>query len=380
MFVRYLFVQLSILCRHPQRRGRSGQIKGIEYMKNWERALVSPDTNLRDALETINDVGCQLAIVVDENRKLLGVLSDGDARRALLKGLTLVDRVSEAMYRTPTIAYAADSRDSRLALMRRMHLRQLPLIDPDGMVVGMEILDDFLNVQTRDEWVVIMAGGLGSRLKELTQETPKPMLKVGPRPLLETIVRGFAEQGFNKFYFAVNYKAEQIEAHFGDGRHLGVEIRYLREEQRMGTAGALSLLSERPNLPLVVTNADLLTKVNFGNMVDQHTLSGAHATMAVRQYEMQVPFGVVNLQNGFIHSIVEKPTQHFTVSAGIYVLSPEMLALVPPNCFFDMPSLFELGMERGLKARAHQIDDYWLDIGRFPDFERANLEFSGVFY
>ena len=348
-------------------------------MNNWRRTLIGPEVSLRAALETINQGSCQIALVVDANNKLLGTLSDGDARRALLRGMSLSDGVAEAMHRSPTTALETSDRTLRLATMRQLGLHQLPVLDVDGTIVGLETVDDFLTAPKRDEWVVIMAGGLGSRLKELTQETPKPMLNVGSRPLLETIIRTFIDQGFRRLYLAVNYKAEQIEAHFGDGSALGIDIRYLREKQRMGTAGALSLLPELPTNPIVVTNADLLTKEDYGHMIDQHVKSGAQATMGVREYEMQVPFGVVRELNGSIQAIEEKPVQRFLVSAGMYVLSPGTLNLVPSDAFLDMPTLFEAMVESGMQARSHRIDGYWLDIGRPADYERANTDFHEVF-
>ena len=348
-------------------------------MKSWEQALVAPHTTLREALETIDRAGCQIALVVAADRRLLGTLSDGDARRGLLKGMNLGDPVEAAMHKSPTCAQAGEPRHSILATMRRLGLHQIPVLNASDIVVGLETVDDYLATPVREHWVVIMAGGLGTRLEELTRDTPKPMLKIGARPLLETIVRGYAEQGFRRFYFAVNYKSEQIEAHFGDGSALGIDIRYLREQTRLGTAGPLSLLPELPTLPIVVTNADLLTKEDYGRMVDRHIDTGADATMAVRDYEMQVPFGVVRERDGCIEAIEEKPVQRFVVSAGIYVLSPQALDLVPRNAFFDMPSLFGVMVERGMRTRCHAIDGYWLDIGRLPDFERANLDFNEVF-
>jgi dTDP-glucose pyrophosphorylase len=348
-------------------------------MIHWEQTLVGAGSSLRQALETIDRAGSQMALVVDAGRRLLGTLTDGDVRRGLLKGLRLDDPVAGAMHTAPTCARAGDSRQSILATMRRLGLHQVPVLDANGVVTGLATLDDFLVAQARENWVVIMAGGLGTRLEELTRETPKPMLRIGSRPLLETILRGYAEQGFSRFYFAVNYKAEQIEAHFGDGRAFDVEVRYLREQQRLGTAGALSLLPERPACPVVVTNADLLTKEDFGRMVDLHVDSGAEATMAVRDYEMQVPFGVVRERDGRIEAIEEKPTQRFVVSAGMYVLSPQALDLVPRDRFFDMPSLFTAMVERGLRTRCHAVNGYWLDIGRLHDYERANLDFDEVF-
>jgi dTDP-glucose pyrophosphorylase len=341
--------------------------------------LVGPDTSLREALEVIDATGFQLAIVVDEERHLLGTLSDGDARRALLSGLSLNARVSQAMYGSPTVVSPSDTPLEVLSTMRRTALHQLPIVNAERRVVGLALINEYLKAPQRDNWVVVMAGGLGTRLQELTRDTPKPMLKVGSRPLLETIVRGYANQGFHRFYLAVNYKAEQIEEYFGDGHLFGVDIGYLREEQRLGTAGALSLLPERPSKPVVVSNADLLTKEDYGHLVDQHVAARAHATMAVRHYEMQVPFGVVSVQNGDIQAIEEKPVQRFVVSAGINVLSPEVLDLVRPKTFLDMPALFQMALSHGLKAQAYQINGYWLDIGRLHDFERANHDFTEVF-
>ena len=348
-------------------------------MKSWEQALVGPETTLREALEIIDRVGCQMALVVDADRRLLGTLSDGDARRGLLRGLTLADRVAGAMYTAPTCARVGESRQSILATMRRLSLHQVPVIDGLGRVQGLETVDDYFAAPVRDNWVVIMAGGLGSRLQELTRDVPKPMLKVGSRPLLETIVRGFADQGFQRLYLAVNYKADQIESHFGNGAALGIQIHYLREERRLGTAGALSLLPEPPRAPIFVTNADLLTKEDYGEMVDQHQRTGADATMAVRDYEMQVPFGVVHERDGSIEAIEEKPIQRFVVSAGMYVLSPRALDHVPRDTHFDMPALFEALVRSGQRTRCHPIDGYWLDIGRVADYEKAQSDFHEVF-
>ncbi|POZ60790.1 alcohol dehydrogenase [Chromobacterium alticapitis] len=348
-------------------------------MKDWESTIVGPHATLREAMETIDRTGIQAVLVVDTRRRLLGVLTDGDTRRGLLSGLGMSTEVKRVMHSTPTCVNVGDSPNSILGIMRSTGLHHLPIVDADRTVVGLAVINDYLATPHRDNWVVIMAGGLGSRLQELTRDVPKPMLNVGTRPLLETIIRSYADQGFHRFYLAVNYKAEQIEAHFGDGHALGVDIRYLREEQRMGTAGALSLLPERPTSPFIVTNADLLTKQNYGVMIDGHVESGAQATMAVRHYEMQVPFGVVRANDDIIECIEEKPVQHFVVNAGIYVLSPQTLDLVPRDQFFDMPNLLGSMLQANMMARTHQIDGYWLDIGRMPDYERANLEFHEVF-
>jgi dTDP-glucose pyrophosphorylase len=348
-------------------------------MKNWEETLIPPKATLRDALEAIDRSGRRIALVVDPDRRLIGTLSDGDVRRLLLQGLTLADTVTAAIHSLPTCAKAGDDRRTILATMRRVGLHQIPVIDANGVVVGLQTVDDFLTQPPRPNWVVIMAGGRGERLEELTRDIPKPMLRVGPRPLLESILLSYTDQGFRRFFIAVNHKAEQIEAHFGDGRRLGVSIEYLRESMPLGTAGALSLLPERPALPFVVTNADLLTKENYGSMLDGHLESGADATMAVRDHSLHVPFGVVHARDERIVGIDEKPTHHFVVSAGTYVLSPTILDLVPSRQRLDMPSLFETLIAREMLCRCHHVEGYWLDIGRLSDYERANLDFPIVF-
>jgi dTDP-glucose pyrophosphorylase len=348
-------------------------------MKSWEQVLVGPHATLREAIAKIDTAGTQMALVVDERRRLLGTLSDGDTRRAMLKGLTLDHPVEACMYPTPTTVRADESGEAILSLMRRLGLHQVPVVDADNVVVGLEIVDDFFVPRARDNWVVVMAGGLGTRLRELTQSTPKPMLRVGDRPLLETILRGYIDQGFRRFYLAVNYKAEMIESHFGDGVQLGAEIRYLRETKRLGTAGALSLLPESPSAPIFVTNGDLLVKVDYPSMLEGHVESKVAATMAVREYEFQIPYGVVQEEEGFIRRIEEKPIHRSLVSAGMYVLSPEILKLVPKDTFFDMPTLFDELIVSGSKTCCYKVHGYWLDIGRLSDYEKANHDFTEVF-
>lgn len=348
-------------------------------MKNWERTLIGPETSLRDALQRIDEGGVQIVLVVSPAGQLMGTLSDGDARRGLLGGLSLEDSVTRVMNTEPHCVREGESPAGILSKMRQLGLHQIPIVDSCGSVVGLKVLDDFLHRSVRQNWVVVMAGGLGTRLAPLTLDTPKPMLRIGSRPLLETVLRGYAEQGFRHFWLAVNYKADQIESHFGDGGALGIELRYLRERQRLGTAGPLGLLPEKPVLPVVVVNGDLLTKEDLGHLVDRHVESGADATMGVREYESQVPFGVVHQRGGEIESIEEKPIQTFVVSAGMYVLSPEAVGLVPRGQPYDMPALFEALIARGRRTRCYPVNSYWLDIGRMDDLQRAHDDFEREF-
>lgn len=348
-------------------------------MKDWKTVVVAPDISIRETIRIIDQGALKIALVVDAGQRLLGTVTDGDVRRGILKGCSLEDGVRQVMNTSPTVAGKQDSREKILALMRQKQIYQIPLVDAGGVLVGLEVIDTILAPPRFDNWVVLMAGGLGSRLKSLTAEIPKPLLKVGDKPILETILDNFIEHGFHRFFIAVNYKSELIEEYFGDGSRWGVRIDYLREKKKLGTAGALGLLPERPDAPVLVMNGDVLTKVNLQQLLDFHLDHRVAATMCVREYDFQVPYGVVKLDRHRIASIEEKPIQRFFVNAGIYVLNPEALETVPSDTYFDMPSLFTRLAEEQRETAAFPIREYWLDIGRLDDFERAQAEFGSAF-
>ncbi|HWA36435.1 MAG TPA: nucleotidyltransferase family protein [Burkholderiales bacterium] len=346
-------------------------------MADWQRSLVSPDATLKDTIRAIDEGSLQIALVVDASRRLLGTVTDGDVRRGLLRGVALADPASAVMNSRPTVAKPGQGREVILALMKSTQLHHVPLVDEQGCVVGLEVLDELL-APARDNWVVLMAGGLGSRLRPLTEDTPKPLLKLGQKPILENILENFIEHGFRRFYLSVNYKAEMFKAHFGDGSRFGVEVRYLEEKKRMGTAGALTLLPEKPQSTLMVMNADLLTKVSLSHFLEFHRSHKAAATMGVREYELQVPYGVVRMAEHRISDIAEKPVQKFFVNAGIYALEPATLELIPRDEFFDMPALFEKLIRTGRETVAFPIREYWLDIGQLSDLERAMTDIQAA--
>jgi len=320
----------------------------------------------------------QVALVLDSSGRMLGMLTDGDVRRAILRGDSLDVPTSMVMNTSATSAAAGLSREELLAIMRRRAFHHLPLVNDAGSVVGLATLDELIGAAKKPNPVVLMAGGLGTRLHPLTKERPKPLLHVGGKAILETIMEGFVEQGFYRFFISVNYKAEMIEEHFGDGTRWGVEIVYLRESERLGTAGALSLLPEPPSHPMIVMNADLLTKVSFDGLLAFHKEHASLATMAVREYEYQVPYGVVRLEGTSITSIDEKPVQRHFVNAGIYVLSPQVLSYIPESCFFDMPNLFDRLIASSQPTAAYPLREYWLDIGRIEEFEQAQRDWQGA--
>ncbi len=348
-------------------------------MKSWRKAVVGTQASVGDAIAAIESGSIQVALVLDASNRLLGIVTDGDVRRGLLRGITLSSRATEVMNPKPVSAPSALPREERLHLMRQKFIKQLPLLDAAGQLVGVETFDELLETQHYQNPVLIMAGGLGERLGALTREVPKPMLNVGGRPLLETIVRNLVQQGFKNIFISVNYRAELIRKHFGDGSSFGASIQYLEEAERLGTAGALGLFPSPPDLPVVVTNGDILTTINYGALLDFHNSTPAEATMAVREHKVHVPYGVVTASEGYLQLIREKPTESWFVSAGIYVIGPSALNHVERGMKIDMPAVLERVVADKGRVAIYPIREYWLDIGRMEDFEQAHAEFHEVF-
>ncbi|NND43669.1 MAG: NTP transferase domain-containing protein [Silicimonas sp.] len=340
---------------------------------------IGPEVSVREAIAAIDRSGRQIALVTDAADRLLATVTDGDVRRGILRGVDLDGPVAQVMHVTPTTVTVGAPEAETRALIRARKLHHVPVIDADGRLVDLATVDDLFGVTPKDTRVVLMAGGLGKRLRPLTETVPKPMLTVGGKPLLEQIIGVFAEQGFWRISISVNYRREMIEAHFGDGRAFGVEIDYVQEDRAMGTAGALSLLPERPDAPFIVMNGDLLVALQFGDLVDFHTATGALGTMVVREYEQQVPYGVVRADGDYMTGIEEKPVERYFVNGGIYVLSPAALDLIPEGEPMDMPSLLSAVTAEGGKVAVYPLRDYWRDIGRIDDLEAARTEFDSVF-
>jgi dTDP-glucose pyrophosphorylase/predicted transcriptional regulator len=347
-------------------------VKSIDNIKLYKNSTV------QQALEIIDTGAMRIAVVVDEYDKLIGTLTDGDIRRGLLKGLRLNDPINSIIYRTPTIAKISDSKKDILNIALSKKIRQIPIVDDENRLVGIQEIEELIRPRNKTNKVVLMVGGLGSRLRPLTENTPKPMLKVGNKPILQTIIEKFAEYGYTDIIMCVNYKSHIIQDFFGDGRRFGVSISYVSEEKRMGTAGALSLLKENPTEPFFVMNGDLLTNVNFEHLHDFHISNNAIATMCVREYDFQVPYGVVNVEGSLIKSIEEKPIHQFFVSAGIYMLSPDILRYIPKDSYYDMPTLLEKLLDSD-RVASFPLREYWLDIGKIEEYKRANAEYSEVF-
>ena len=347
--------------------------------KTWKDISIPREATLQTALQVLDAGAMQIALVVDNGCHLAGTVTDGDARRALLRGQDLQTPVAEVMNANPVTGLLAEGHEIWQRTMHRHSLRHLPLIDAAGCVADLARYE-LPSEPVRNTPVIIMAGGLGARLRPLTNDIPKPLLKVGSRPVLETIIENFADQGFQQITLCINYRGDMIREHFGDGSRWDIRIDYVEEPDRMGTAGALTLLPNRPQEPFIVMNGDLLTKVDFVRLLEFHRRQGFAATVAMREYSYQVPYGVLEINDRYrVMRMVEKPLEHRYVSAGIYILNPQTIDLIPPGEYYDMPNLFNLLMQRDHSVGSFPLRDYWVDIGRIEDLERASAEFTEWF-
>lgn len=343
--------------------------------------LVAPDSPLLEAIRVINETGAGIAMVVDADGRLAGTLTDGDVRRGLLRKVSLQQPVSDLMCRTPVTAGTNSEPREILEMMQEHRVSQIPIVDESRRVRSLKLLRDFVEMDghRRENPVVIMAGGLGSRLHPLTESLPKPLLPVGERPILETMIQELRVHGFCSIFLSLGYRGEDIEKHFSNGHHLGVQIHYLRETVPLGTAGAIRLARSCLAAPFLVVNADLLTKVNFGHMLDYHLQSNADMTVGLWRYEHSVPFGVVDMQGTYIKAVREKPELDFYVNAGVYVMNPCIVDQIEDSERLEMPALINRAADNGCRICAFPIWEYWLDVGRLADMERANADYHNHF-
>ena len=338
-------------------------------------------TTVRDAMRVINHGACQIALVVDNENFLQGIVTDGDIRRALLNGITLDDSISKAMNANPVTLAQGTSVMASKEIMRENGFSHLPVVDDGGYLIGLMQLNDATNVAVIQKTtpIIIMAGGLGLRLRPLTENLPKPMLLVGKRPVLEQIIRQMKKQGFKNFTLSLNYLSDIIRAHFGNGESLGVRIDYIEEIKRMGTAGALSLLKNYPNENFIVMNADVLTTATFDSILDFHVHQGSIITVFAREFNMQVPYGVFETDGTRLISLKEKPSHQYLINAGIYVLSPEVFKYIQHDELLDMPTLINKVLGDGGNIAVYSSDEYWIDIGSSKDLDRARAEYGAIF-
>jgi dTDP-glucose pyrophosphorylase len=338
----------------------------------WESAVVAPNATIGDAARNLTESSLRVVLVVDNECRLVGTISDGDIRRGLLRGLTLDSPISEIICRSPFVVPAEMPTSTIRELMTANRIHQIPEVDNSNRVVGLHLWDDEVSTQQVHDPMVIMAGGKGSRLRPYTEDCPKPMLEVNGKPMLQHIIERARNQGFYNFFLAVNYLAHKIEDFFEDGRQFNVQINYLRETTTLGTAGALSLLPQALSEHIVVTNGDIITDVNYSDVLAFHKRQSADATMVVRLHEWKHPFGVVRVDGSKIIAFEEKPVMQSYINAGVYALSKKTVSLLELEEFCDMPELFQRARSTGLSTLAYPMHETWIDVGRHDDLLIAN--------
>ncbi len=342
------------------------------FEKLWRQAILPFDATIVQAISNLNQVAIKIILVVNEVGVLEGTISDGDIRRGLLKGLDMNSSIASIIHRNALVVPPELGRDLVMQLMLANKIQQIPVVDELHHIVGLHLWDEITMPRSRPNLMVIMAGGMGTRLLPHTEDCPKPLLTVAGKPMLEHIIERAKLEGFNHFVLAIHYLGHMIEAFFGNGERLGVRIDYLREESPLGTAGALGLLKPIPDAPFVVTNGDVITDIRYGELLDFHTRHVATATMAVRVHEWQHPFGVVQTQGVEIVGFEEKPIARSHINAGVYVLDPSVLSVLTADAHCDMPTLFERLQVKSQRTVAYPMHEPWLDVGRPDDLLAAN--------
>ncbi|MEM6160909.1 nucleotidyltransferase family protein [Erwinia sp. P6884] len=345
---------------------------------NWEKILLGPQETIRQALKIIDEQASRIVLIVDDASRLLGTVTDGDIRRGLLNNISMDASVDSIMNKNPITSEPGISVKIHKKIMTDHRILSLPLVEA-GIVKGLRDLYDSRDVISHDNPVFLMAGGFGTRLRPLTDNCPKPLLKVGNKPILEITLTEFVSYGFKNFYISTHYMPEKIMEHFGDGSKWGINIHYVYEESPLGTGGALGLLPDDINrLPLIMMNGDVLTNIDFDKLLDFHNNSNADATMCVREYEYQIPYGVIYGEKSKIIRMEEKPVQRFHVNAGIYVLNSSIVTSVKKNSRIDMPTLLENKIAEEGSVMMFPIHEYWLDIGRMDDYNRAQNDICNL--
>jgi dTDP-glucose pyrophosphorylase len=332
---------------------------------------ITSDISLLEALKKLDASSFGICLVVDDNNRLTGMLTDGDVRRALIKGYSLSSSINNHINRNFYAVLPSANRAEVLDIMQARTFSHVPIIDVSGKLVGLHLLHSLLSHQPKENWAVIMAGGKGTRLGKLTSTMPKPMLKVAGRPILERIVLHLIGHGINNIFIAINHLSHIIEEYFNDGRQLGCNIKYLREDEPLGSGGALSLLPAPAKFPVILMNGDLIVEADISNMLHFHKNNTYFATMGIHYYNHEVPFGCVEIDNNRIVALEEKPLITKIVNAGVYVLSPEAVNSIPRNTFFPITTIFENALAEKRPCGVYHLDGDWIDIGQPDQLQKA---------
>lgn len=341
--------------------------------------FIKPTENIKRTMEVIDTSARGIALVIDDSGRLIGTITDGDIRRAILKGTSLEDPISFIMNKNFIFVSQHYSRMFIETIFKTRGIMQVPVLDDSMRVIDVIFYHEFFKEPSKENWALIMAGGMGTRLHPLTKDIPKPMLRVGAKPIIETIIEQLKSYGFSNIILSLNYKADVIKNYFQDGSNFGVNIYYVNEKKRLGTGGSIRLAKEYLSKPFFVINGDILTKLNFEQFMHYHTSNENLITIGTKKYEIQIPYGVVNIKGEVVTDLKEKPFTSYFVSGGMYCLDPETIEYIPENEYFDITQLINHYLSINKKVGSFPITEYWMDIGQLGDYDQANIDYEKLF-
>jgi len=346
-------------------------------MRSFNKVILKSSASLKEVINTLQSADIKIVCVINEDNQLIGTVTDGDVRRAFLKNCDSETSVKKFMNPKPVTVSLNTTKIESKGLMKKYGIHYLPVVDDNNKLLGIETLSEGPEESKFINFVFILAGGFGTRLYPLTKDTPKPMLKIGDRPILERIILQLIDQGFENYIISTHYKGDQIKNYFGDGSNLDINIKYVEEEIPLGTAGSLGLIEKNiTNLPILVINADLVTDIDFRSLLNFHQKHNVKATICVKDYEYQVPYGVIESTGVYLNKIEEKPVKSFKINAGIYVVDPALYEDLSGKEFMNMPVLIVENLSNE-EVAVFPVHEYWLDVGRIDDFDKANNHYLG---
>lgn len=340
-----------------------------------KKLLVNPSLSLKEALKQIGKSALQVLIVVDGEERILGIVTDGDMRRAIIKGLDFKTPVQDIMTKNPIVISYKSNKEEALQLMKKYEIRHIPVVDNKNKIIDIFLWKDFLKngevaCAIKNVPVIIMAGGKGKRLDPFTKILPKPLIPIDEKPVIEVIMDNFKKYGFNKFIIALNYKAEMIKMYFAENPN-NYQIEYIQEKDFLGTIGALSLIKNKLGSTSIISNCDVVIDANYDDLLNYHKRNNNQITVLGVSRHINIPYGILNMRNADFEEIIEKPDYHFIVNSGVYVLEPEVINLIPTNQAIDMPELLVLAKKKGFKIQVYPVNCSWFDIGEWGEYKKA---------
>ncbi len=350
--------------------------------EKWKKAIVSKETKISEVINALNEAGTRIILICENKKQLIGVVGDSDIRRALLRNISLDDEIHTIMTKNPSVAYEWDSKDDILNLMKNQQKFEIPILNILNEVCDLKVINELLDAQPLNNQVVLMAGGLGTRLHPITKEIPKPLVPINGKPIIQILIDSLAKSGLNNIHVAINYKGHMIKDFLNDVS-IDSNISFIEEKKRLGTAGALSLIENIPVDPMFVLNSDILTTIDYNKMLDFHNKNRNAMTVAVKREKIIIPFGVIEIENERVQSVHEKPEQFYFANVGVYIINPELISLIPEDQYYDMPSLINKALEYNKRIGSFLVHEYWKDIGKHDELEKAQvdiIEKLGHFY